>query len=316
MQKIHIVLSCTSRKRTRRVDFPRLRSVRGEVEDRAAAWSHLVDRTAPEAPATDLYCGEYWCAGLELVDTARTRFQVDIWILSAGLGLVRGETPIAPYSATLTDGHLDSVVPSGSPTGAASTKRRWWAALSAWVGPSRCDQPRTLEQLAISEKKSHVIVVAGSNYIDAVSVDLLRARKMLSASNQLMVFAAGPPRPGLEDNWVSVPGKLRTALGGSMSSTGPRAARAAIEALHPSEVPRPDQARLVVTQLADRAPPLPESKRKRLDDHEITHWIAAAVTEQRAVAKTSALRALRDEGLACEQARFGRLFDRVIGQPQ
>ena len=123
-----------------------------------------------------------------------------------------------------------------------------------------------------------------------------------------MVFASGTPLAGLERCWITVPGRLRLALGGSLSSTTLRAAIAVLTELGtvPPDVGR---ARSIVGTLAATAGELPSFDRRRQCDDMILEWILDHLAEAPNATKTTALRCFRAEGNACEQARFGRLFD-------
>jgi hypothetical protein len=313
---IHVVLSCTNRKRETAPDFPLLRDVPGDVEDRALAWTTAIDGATPRVRAEDLYVGEYWRAGQDFVDTARDRFGIDVWVMSAGLGLVRSSALVCAYSATLTRGHPDSVVQPGAVGTPTSIRRRWWSALATWPGPSGAGQPRSLADVAAGDPAATIAVVAGPDYIDAATDDLVRTREALAQPDQLVIFSSRRSPSDIAESTVTVPGRLRTVLGGSMASTGPRAARAVIEALPRGEPLRLERARSVITTLDRSASPLPKFDRKRMEDDEISEWIGELIANEPSTTKSVALRTFRGGGMACEQDRFGRLFEDVTGVVQ
>lgn len=151
------------------------------------------------------------------------------------------------------------------------------------------------------------MVCVGRNYLDAVATDLIALAERLGDPERMMVFASGAPLAGLEECWVAVPGSLRLTLGGSLSSTNPRAAKAVVQELGTSP-PNAGEARRIVAALTATAGELPSLDRRRQQDDEILDWILDRLAEDPHTTKTTALRRLRDEGKACEQARFGRLF--------
>jgi len=308
---LHVVLTCTNRKRRNAAGSLRLGALTGSVEERASAWIDRVSGATLDIEAERLYAGEYWTAGMALRGTARNRFDVRVWVLSAGFGLIGVSQRICAYGATFSSGHPDSVVShlNGKPV---EQRHEWWTALSAWMGPAGGSGPRTLSALAELDPSASVIVCAGHDYLDAVSQDLLKAQTRLASSQQLVIFGAGPHQLGLAESWVATPGRLRTRLGGSMSSVSVRAARAAV-AVCPSNAPfLAGAARIVVDALAHVCEPLPTFERKRLDDQDIREWIRGDARINPSATKSSALRRLRDEGMACEQSRFGRLFNTAL----
>jgi hypothetical protein len=310
MSKLHVVLSCTNRKRAPVAASLRLGSLSGDIEDRAATWIERLEEASFGVEAERLYAGEYWRAGMNLRTLARERSDVDVWVLSAGFGLIGIGQRICPYGATLSAGHADSVVRRTVGSMATSCqRRRWWAALSSWDGPGGDGSRRTLAALAAQDPDASILVCAGQDYLEAVSEDLVQAQNRLACSEHLLVFGSAAPSKALASSWVQVPGRLRTCLGGSLSSTGVRAAMAALDACPATSQPLASAARRVVGALVESSEGIPAYQRKRLDDHEIEEWIRRHTQGISTPTKSTALRTFRDEGMACEQSRFGQLFD-------
>jgi len=309
----HIVLSCTNRKKTdTSTHSNRLRDVPpGSPAIRAAAWVETISAASTWGPARDLYAGEYWQAGLDLARSSARRTCTEVYVLSAGLGLIDSEDAIPGYAATFTRGHPDSVV-LGQSESVSAVRREWWDALADWTGPGDREKPRRLRELAATPG-AHLLVCAGPDYVDAAADDLRAAHKALG-DEQLVIVGSGDCPEGLGDVWVRSPGQLRMRLGGSMSSTGVRLARAMIEALGPKEWMSARQARDFTTTMLKHTAPLPRFDRDRLSDDDVLAWIRGdASAHPGSISKTAALRRLRDEGRACEQSRFGRLYDAARG---
>lgn len=308
MQKLHVVLACTARKRALEPGYPRLRSVgRVPVSDRVAQWSALVTTAPRRHVAADLYAGEYWQAGLGLASCAELAGPIRVSVVSAGLGLVGIQDEVPMYSATLAAGHPDSVLAASGSAVHSQVRRQWWGGLTraAVLGQHR---PHRLADLAGHEPDASVMVCVGRSYLDAVAEDLAILVKRLGDPERVMVFASGSALVGLERCWVTVPGSLRLTLGGSLSSTSPRAAMAVLAELGTSP-PNADRARSILAKLAATTGELPSFDRRRQCDDMILEWILDHLVEVPKGSKTAALRRFRDEGNACEQARFGRLFD-------
>lgn len=308
MQKIHVVLSCTARKRASEPGYPRLRNVGcAPVPVRVERWAALVSTTTRRYVAADLYAGEYWQTGKELASRAELAGPVRVSVVSAGLGLVGIQDEVPMYSATFGARHPDSVLAASGSAAHSQMRRQWWDGLTraAVLGHHR---PGRLVDLVEHGSNASLIVCIGRNYLDAVTVDLTTLVKRLGDPERVMVFASGMPLPGLEECWVAVPGSLRLTLGGSLSSTNLRAAIAVLEELGTAP-PDADRARNILGTLAATTGELPSFDRRRQGDDMILEWILDHLAEIPNGSKTAALRRFRDEGNACEQARFGRLFD-------
>ena len=308
MQKLHVILSCTARKRASEPGYPRLRSVtRASVPDRVEQWAALVSTAPCRYVAADLYAGEYWQTAMELASRAELAGQIRVSVVSAGLGLVGIQDEVPMYAATFAARHPDSVLAASGLTTHSQVRRQWWDGLTraAVLGHHR---PRGLADLAEHGPNASVMVCIGRSYLDAVAVDLTDLVERLGDPERVMIFASGAPLTGLEDCWVAVPGRLRLTLGGSLSSTSLRAATAVLTELG-TLTPNTDRARSVVATLAETAGEPPSFNRRRQNDDAILDWILDHLAEAPNGNRTSALRCFRDEGNACEQARFGRLFD-------
>jgi hypothetical protein len=309
---VHVVMSCTNRKRAGATAYPRLREVvADDVEQRAAAWIARVADAQPTVTARDLYAGEYWRAGLDLAAKAGRDFSTSTWVLSAGLGLIKVDDAVPAYGATLASGHEDSVVTGTDQRSGREVRRRWWSALASWQGPVGPGRPRRISDLAAHG--STIIICAGPDYLSAIAPELLDALNVLGGE-RLLVFGSGLPESGLEPAWVRVPGQLRLRFGGSMSSTGVRAASAIIHDAAKSGELGGDHARQLVASWSAATLPLPRFERKRLSDRDIELWIRSDLkAHPGSVSKSISLRRFRDDGFACEQSRFGRLHDQISG---
>lgn len=316
MSKLHVVLSCTSRKRTNPPPHLRLSDL-PQGADRVNVWIGRVEAATLDIRAEDLYAGEYWASGTTLRSRAREHFDVEAWVISAGVGLVSLSANVCAYGATLGTRHPDSVVDCvvGSPT-TSQQRRRWWAALAGRRGPGRDGDPRTLASLASRDSDASFVVCAGPNYLDAVADDLVAAQGNLDSTGRLLVFGSGRPVSGLETSWIAAPGRLRTFLGGSMASSAVRAASEVIGEIGPEGPLEATRARQLIHRLVESSDPLPVHERKRLDDDEILGWVRAHVLGHGDTTKSVALRDFRGAGMACEQSRFGRLFEMAIAGPQ
>ena len=308
MQKLHIVLSCTARKRASEPGYPRLRSLgRATVSDRAARWEALVSLAPRRCVAADLYAGEYWQTGMDLASCAGLAGQTSVSVVSAGLGLVDLRDRVPMYGATLAARHPDSVLETSDPAAPSHVRRQWWDELTR-AEVLRRHGPQRLADLGEDGSETSVMVCLGRNYLDAVATDLTALAERLGDRERVMVFASGTPLAGLEECWVAVSGSLRLTLGGSLSSTNLRAAKAVLAELG-TLPPNSGKARSIVATLTATAGKLPSFNRRRQRDDVILDWILDHLVGVPNASKTAALRHFRDEGKACEQARFGRLFD-------
>ena len=279
------------------------------ISDRVKQWKALVSTASRQYVAADLYAGEYWRTAMGLASRAALVGQTSVSVVSAGLGLVDLHDKVPTYGATLASGHPDSVLACLSSATPGQVRRQWWEELTRSDVLGR-HGPRRLVELDEHGSDAGVLVCLGRSYLDAVAADLISLAERLGSPRRVMVFASGSPRVGLEECWVPVAGSLRLILGGSLSSTNLRSAVAVLSELgnSPASV---DKARRIVGELTAAAGDLPSFDRRRQSDDSILDWIFKHLISEPHATKTAALRSLRDGGSACEQARFGRLFEQA-----
>lgn len=305
---VHLVVTCSNRKTTAVPADLRIATVPGKsVEDRFATWTGRLERTAcSSVAAVDLYSGEHWQVARSLPATAQgAGYAVDLWVCSAGYGLVPADALLKPYSATLARGHADSVAQT------TDEARAWWRMQSTWSGPVP-GRPRSLTELAAREPDSVIIAALSATYLSSCADDVLAAAgKLVTPENLTLISAGTSPRGVFADVICPVDGDLQRPLGGTLMSLNVRAVGHILDSLK-AELPTRTAARGVIAQLSAATAPVIRPKREQASDEEIRGLIAERLRAAPASC-TSMLRQLRSEGRACEQSRFARLYAEAKG---
>lgn len=282
--------------------------------NRVDRWWDLLAHTteATRCPAVNLYGGEHWTyAQHSLAALCRRGQPAELWVASAGYGLVSASAPLFPYSATFSSGSPDSVVQDA--TGPARTEQlqEWWAALSRFTGPEQC-APRSLERLARRDPRATLVVVAAPHYIRAMRMDLLAARSALHAPQQLIVVSNQEllADPELAPNLIPVDERSQTVVGGTMLGLNARVAHRLLEEGHAGPLTAPRLRERYDSMVSDAEKP-PKHNRERMDDKEVLSFLRTALQQDPKAGWTLLLRTLRGNGQACEQGRFRELHKQV-----
>lgn len=286
MTRIHLITSCTDRKRGRVPDDLRVRSLAdGDVARRTVEWvGRLSVSEVSRTPANDVYVGEHWSVVRRLL-TGVSRCSV----VSAGYGLIDVTTPIAPYAATFQTGHPDSVAPGHREATA------WWQGVNEWSGPSGYRPCVAPDDVDIT------VVALSSGYLQ-----VLRSEISTLDPEHLLLISGGGSDKELPHHRLPVGGALRLALGGSLMSLNVRVAEHLIRRLGTSLSRATAAAEL--ERLAAEVGELPRFDRRRLDDQQVLMMIARWREQSPSISATAAHRRLRSSGYACEQGRFRELF--------
>ena len=313
---VHIIASCTDRKRTEIPSELRLReiSMASPFVRAERWWRRLSTHSTETVPAVDLYGGDHWSVAKSLpAVAAASGFDAYLWVASAGYGLVPAEAQLRPYSATFAAGHSDSVFLARTDATARSEfTRRWWAHLGEMPGPRR-GAPRTVTQLVKGFPNACVLVVGSPDYISAMAADLSSAISRAPHPDRIVIVS----RPGgfakevLRNHLIPSDARLQRGVGGARTSLHVRVAKKILE-----EIPQWEFSaavlrahyRRVLASSADA----PTFDRERLTDEQVERFIRAEVYRTPGLSCTRALRALRDRGQACEQSRFKGIFHRTM----
>lgn len=296
-----MIVTCSNRKSRPIPADLQLGQVPGRnAEQRARKWIARLTRAtdAPQVAAIDLYAGEHWSVAREFTRLSGPGETIRLWTCSAGYGLIPAEAPIVPYHATLTKGQPDSV-----PGDVAC----WWSELSEWNGPVP-SRPRSIRALVAADPDAVYMFVLSKAYLRACGADLAGACAAISDADRLLIVSAGARHEGdLADFMTPADARLQAHLGGTR-----RALNARIGAhLLTAGIRSRGEATVHLADLLAVQPSIPRYDRRRQSDREILDAIAVRLAHDPALTASRLLREFRDEGLACEQHRFGRLYRTV-----
>jgi hypothetical protein len=307
---LHIIASCTDRKRQPVPASLHLRAVEVDgIEARARAWWNRLKAERYDAfEAGALYAGEHWSVVLGLPDVARSSgFKPQLWVASAGYGLIPAQATIRSYSATFARGHDDSVVKDGSSRDSAGQLQLWWKLLSEQEGPS-ATHARSIGELAAEEPRASILVVASPLYVTALAEDLAMAARHLARPERLLIVStpSSLSKGVLAPHWIPSNAYHQTRLGGSKLSLHARVARELIEQTSNERFDAQALQRKYERLIERSAPPLVH-QRTPMSDEQVRSFIREAVSAG-VKSWSASLRRLRAGGQACEQSRFKRLF--------
>lgn len=136
------------------------------------------------APAERVYRGTHWDTARQIVCDNQ---DVDLWVISAGLGLLHASESIVPYEASFT-----SLPISGS---------SWWAALTECFKEGRA---AASIQILMQARPHEIFVIAGSpTYIAAVEKDIMVGSKALNDAATQLVIVTSAGYKGHLDGFVT-----------------------------------------------------------------------------------------------------------------
>jgi len=175
--RLNIVVTCTSRKTI--TPHPSLRiSSFTKTDKRADAWTDAVkavnQSVKPDEKITplDLYAGEHWKIAKSLTSQIENSrgWEGELWVLSAGYGLLNEKAKIVSYGAAFSSGKVDSIVPNVD-VSSKEFRAEWWRKLIK-LSTGKEDYPNSLEELGKRDLSSKFLIACSEPYLDAISDDL------------------------------------------------------------------------------------------------------------------------------------------------
>ena len=311
--QVNLVVTCTNRKRHKPPSEMLLRNVQADtLVERSHLWlARMVCWNSPPVEISELYASDHWFVARSIPEAGeKASLRVNLWVCSAGYGLVPSTCWVQPYGATFAPGNPDSVSTARDGLRRQLDNQKWWELLSNWDGPDP-RAPRSLRELVERHPHRPLMVVGSPVYIETMAVDLAKARDQMESQDQLSIVSAGlEEMNGFEQNLVPCDGRLKNVVEGAMQSLNVRVARKIV-----SEAARwPLGARTLrkrYKSLLQRQPDLERFERQPMTDPQVKVFIRKAQSTNPTIARTPLLRELRSSGYACEQSRFAELFRQV-----
>jgi len=295
---LFLITNCSATKRLSAGEPVNLRNWSGTVRQRFRWWRSAVEGRTNLTPARECYAGDAWSQ----VTTAEKspRHESKLWIVSAGLGLIPADLRIPNYSATFVNNSPDSVATD------RFGKSEWWNLLVEWRRGS--SGIGNVSDLAGANPDSVFLIALSSPYIDVLRDDLIAARARLASPENMLIISAGVRNiPDLGDSLLPIDAKFENLVGGARATLNARMLRFIVE----NSTMKSLTSKKISKSLNVAAPGLAgirSYKRTLLSDKEVTAFIRK---KSKSISRPSAsglLRLLRDEGSACEQKRFHRIF--------
>jgi hypothetical protein len=136
----------------------------GPQETVSKIWRAWLRDAAPRIPAKKLYAGRGFAEALAVVESRKA----DLWVASAGLGLVHGDEEVPGYDLTLSAGSDSSI--RRKVTDGPFDAALWWSDLARRRRPKR-----SLADLLSSHPAEHIVISLPGTYLELVHEDLLSA---------------------------------------------------------------------------------------------------------------------------------------------
>lgn len=157
MRKTHLLVPCTARKTLEVSTSMNISEhLSSDIQDTLENWVRAFSKVTSKTKAEDLYSGQSFTK----LRNYSKEHGLSLKILSAGFGLVDGETKLPGYNATFA--YNKNRVPT--------PKSDWWNAVHQSALPST-----SIKETVDSNPDENFVIVASQEYLQAIQTDLLAA---------------------------------------------------------------------------------------------------------------------------------------------
>jgi len=238
-------------------------------------------------------------------------YPVDLWVLSAGLGLLKHDDAVIPYQATFAAGHSDSIPLYSESNKGKSFHQTWWQALGE-CSPFQESHPTLLSDLMRSKPNEYFIICGSPDYINAIATDLINGISYLNTpKKQLIIISSQHINPELKQYHLVSNKRIADWLTCNMLMLNIKMAQYVIQQFNETEQ---DDLGYLADKLQKQFALLPatlKSSAIRRPPEEVEQWIAHHLKTSPESSASRALRAFRDSGNSFEEKRFRNLFHAV-----
>lgn len=303
---IILISNCSATKRSNLGEPVQLRDRSGTLLQRFGWWRRAIDSQQSVVPARECYAGGSWSQMVAAESALKGK--CELWVVSAGLGLLPADLKIPNYSATFGSNDPDSVATDHA------GRSDWWDLLVRWGREKR--GIGSISDLAQANPKAVVLIAVSSTYLEVIKNDLISAQEALVNRDNLLVISAGArPVTELGTSHLPINASFEHLVGGARTSLNSRMLRHIVEKHGCGSL----NATKIAADMQSTARTLEAPKsfdRSRLTDKEVSQFIRDHIKRVSSPSASALLRLLRDSGLACEQKRFGRIFQTVYSHPR
>lgn len=298
---INIISSCTNSKKQTPSKAFKIASFKTDMhlEDVIDIWNRNIEKkTDVVYEATKLYKGGAWRATLDTDAVLASKFNTNLYVASAGYGLIHSKTQICSYDSTFASSTINSinkfVVNSDK-----NANIVWWNMVNKF-------------QLFSFQEGSYFFIVLPHEYLSAAQ-DTIKLLIEKFDKNVFIFIANKHPIPlFMKNNIVKFDSRFNNFQAGVLSNMLQRAVLWLSNEIIKKDIPlshRELQNHIEIEMASYKKFNMPV--RSKLTEEEIRIKIKNMILKDEISSASKGLKAFRNAGFACEQKRFGKIFRKV-----
>ena len=298
---INIISSCTSSKKYSPSNLLELTNIDDHLllEDACDLWINNINiNESTQYKASQLYKGAAWKVTLDIKEILDKKTPTNLYVASAGYGLIHSDKKIYSYDCTFSPGDSNSISKFNNYLDSPSNIL-WWDRINTFSSDSFPIDSYFFIVLP------HDYLVASQNFIQEI---------IYKHNKKVFIFVANKKSPPsfMDKNIIKFDSRFNSFQTGVMINILQRAVFWLSNEIVMKNIPlcHKDLQNHIDMKLAQyKAFTMPV--RKQLSEKEICEKIRLMILYNNISSATQGLKYFRQLGFACEQKRFGKLFKEI-----
>lgn len=264
--------------------------------------------TSATVYAEDLYKGGHWATAKAIL----TDYPVDLWVLSAGLGLLHHKDKVVPYRATFAVGYDESIPLYSQEYVGRSFHRTWWKEITS-RSIFKSEHPASILDLMKKNKKDYYVICGSPDYINAIELDIINGLEYLvDAKKQLLIITSKKINDRLTAYLFKTNQNMAQWLRCNMLMLNISVAKYIVKEFTSKKFNNLNE---LSQKLVEELKELPEREVKkgiRRSPEEVRSFILKLMQQKPDLSATNALREFRNSGNSFEEKHFRAEFKALI----
>jgi len=264
--------------------------------------------TSATVYAEDLYKGGHWATAKAIL----TDYPVDLWVLSAGLGLLHHKDKVVPYRATFAVGYDESIPLYSQEYVGRSFHRTWWKEITS-RSIFKSEHPTSILDLMKKNKKDYYVICGSPDYINAIELDIINGLEYLvDAKKQLLIITSKKINDRLTAYLFKTNQNMAQWLRCNMLMLNISVAKYIVKEFTSKKFNNLNE---LSQKLVEELKELPEREVKkgiRRSPEEVRSFILKLMQQKPDLSATNALREFRNSGNSFEEKHFRAEFKALI----
>ncbi|WET40177.1 hypothetical protein P2W74_20205 [Citrobacter enshiensis] len=314
MSNINLITTCTNGKHYGSgniLSLSQFSSGRTPSNVLVNSWCNALNEaisTSATVCSEDLYKGGHWATAKAILND----YPIDLWVLSAGLGLLHHKDNVVPYKATFAVGYDESIPLYSQEYVGKSFHRTWWKEITN-RSIFKSKHPTSIVELMKKNKKDYYIICGSPDYINAIELDIINGLEYLvDAKKQLLIITSKKINDRLAAYFFKTNQNMAQWLKCNMLMLNISVAKYIVKEFTSKQLNDLNELSLNLLEELKELPEREVKKGIRRSPEEVKSFILKLMQQKPGISATHALREFRDAGNSFEEKRFRAEFKALM----